>query len=292
MCGIVGYIGERQAEPILMEGLKRLEYRGYDSAGIALRQENGQGRLLCVKTAGRISVLEKRLEEIDTSGTLGIAHTRWATHGGPTDQNAHPHTDMSGKLAVVHNGIIENYTALKKLLQGEGVEFTSETDTEVLAHLFAKYYDGNIEKAVQMGLKEVTGAYGIAVVHADEPDVLVVARNGSPLIVGVGEREYIIASDASAIIAHTPNVIYLEDGEMATLTRSGCRTTTVDAVPTVREVQQVEWSLEEIEKKGYDHFMAKEIYEQPESLANTLRGRLDKANGHIHLGGIVDFARQ
>ncbi|MDK1031243.1 MAG: glutamine--fructose-6-phosphate transaminase (isomerizing) [Planctomycetia bacterium] len=292
MCGIVGYIGERQAEPILMEGLKRLEYRGYDSAGIAIRQENGAGRLLCIKTAGRIAVLEKALEETDTGGTLGIAHTRWATHGAPTYANAHPHTDMSGKLALVHNGIIENYSALKKLLQGEGVEFASETDTEVLAHLFAKYYDGNLEKAVQMGLKEVTGAYGIAVIHADEPDVMVVARNGSPLIVGVGEREYIVASDASAIIAHTPNVIYLEDGEMATLTRDGCRTTTVDAVPTVKEVQQVEWTLEEIEKKGYDHFMAKEIFEQPESLRNTLRGRLDKANGRVKLGGIADFSRE
>jgi glucosamine--fructose-6-phosphate aminotransferase (isomerizing) len=290
MCGIVGYIGSKQAYPILLEGLKRLEYRGYDSAGIALRQ-NGDGRLAVVKAKGRISELEAIMQDRNTEGTLGIAHTRWATHGAPNDVNAHPHTDGSGRLAVVHNGIIENWVALRQLLESEGARFRSDTDTEVLAHLFARYYDGNIEKAVQEGLREVRGAYGIAVVHADEPDVLVAARNGSPLIIGVGEEEYIVASDASAIIEHTTNVIYLEDNEMATLRRDGLATTTIDAVPTHKEVQQVEWTLEQIEKKGYSHFMLKEIMEQAESLSDTMRGRLDASAGEVHLGGISDIAK-
>ncbi len=291
MCGVVGYIGNKQAYPILLEGLKRLEYRGYDSAGIALRQDDG-GRLTVVKTKGRISGLETLMQGRDTSGTLGIAHTRWATHGAPNDANAHPHVDGSGRLAVVHNGIIENWAALRQLLESEGARFRSDTDTEVLVHLFARYYEGDLEKCVQRGLQEVRGAYGIAVVHAAEPDVLVAARNGSPLILGVGEGEYIVASDASAIIEHTPNVIYLEDREMATVRRDGLRTATIDAVPTHKEIQQVEWTLEEIEKKGYPHFMLKEIVEQPESVADTMRGRLDAAAAEVHLGGISDIAKQ
>jgi len=290
MCGIVGYIGNKQAYPILLEGLKRLEYRGYDSAGIALRQ-NGNGRLTVVKTKGRISELETLMQDRDTAGTLGIAHTRWATHGAPNDVNAHPHTDASGRLAVVHNGIIENWAALRQLLESEGIEFRSDTDTEVLAHLFARYYQGDLERCVQEGLREVRGAYGIAVVHADEPDVLVAARNGSPLIIGVGEEEYIVASDASAIIEHTTNVIYLEDNEMATLRRDALHTATIDAVPTHKKVQQVEWTLEQIEKKGYPHFMLKEIMEQAESLSDTMRGRLDVSAGEVHLGGISDIAK-
>ncbi|MFO8012069.1 MAG: glutamine--fructose-6-phosphate transaminase (isomerizing) [Phycisphaerae bacterium] len=290
MCGIVGYLGAKQAYPVLIEGLKRLEYRGYDSAGVAL-QQGDDGHLTVVKAQGRIARLEERMQGQDTSGTLGIAHTRWATHGAPTDVNAHPHTDASGRLAVVHNGIIENWSALRRLLESEGVEFASDTDTEVLAHLFARYYEGDIEKAVQAGLAEVRGAYGIAVVHADEPDVLVAARNGSPLIVGVGEEEYVVASDAAAVIEHTTNVIYLDDGEMAVIRRDGLATATVDAVPTHKEVQQVEWSLEQIEKAGYPHFMLKEIMEQPGSLADTMRGRLEAETGEIHLGGIRDVAK-
>jgi len=290
MCGIVGYIGNKQACPILLEGLKRLEYRGYDSAGIALRQ-NGDGPLTLIKTKGRISELQKCLEDRDTSGTLGIAHTRWATHGAPNDVNAHPHTDTSGRLAVVHNGIIENWVALRQLLESEGVRFRSDTDTEVLAHLFARHYEGDLEKCVQRGLQEVRGAYGIVVVHADEPDVLVAARNGSPLIIGVGEDEYVIASDASAIIEHTSNVIYLEDREMAAVRRDGLHTTTIDAVPTHKEIQRVEWTLEEIEKKGYPHFMLKEIMEQADSVADTMRGRLDPSAGEVHLGGVRDVAK-
>jgi glucosamine--fructose-6-phosphate aminotransferase (isomerizing) len=291
MCGIVGYIGQKQAYPILMEGLKRLEYRGYDSAGIALQQDH-DGRLTVIKAKGRIANLEALTAGANLAGTLGIAHTRWATHGAPNDVNAHPHTDVSGKLAVVHNGIIENWSALRQLLESEGIKFRSETDTEVLAHLFARHYKGNLEKAVQEGLQEVRGAYGIAVIHADEPDVLVAARNGSPLIIGVGEGEYVVASDASAIIEHTTNVIYLEDREMATVRRDGIRTATIDAVPTHKEVQQVEWSLEQIEKKGYSHFMLKEIMEQPESLADTMRGRLNVEAGEVVLGGINDAAKQ
>jgi len=290
MCGIVGYLGAKQAYPILMEGLKRLEYRGYDSAGVALAQE-GDGHLTVVKAQGRIARLEERMKGRDVGGTLGIAHTRWATHGAPNHANAHPHTDASGRLAVVHNGIIENWSALRRLLESGGVEFRSETDTEVLAHLFARYYEGDLEKAVQQGLAEVRGAYGIAVIHADEPDILVAARNGSPLIVGVGEEEYIVASDAAAIIEHTTNVIYLDDGEMAAIRRDGLTTATVDAVPTHKEVQQVEWSLEQIEKQGYPHFMLKEIVEQPESLADTMRGRLEAETGEVHLGGIRDVAK-
>ena len=290
MCGIVGYIGNKQAYPILLEGLKRLEYRGYDSAGVALQQDH-EGRLVVVKSKGRISDLEARMQGRNTAGTLGIAHTRWATHGAPNDVNAHPHTDASGRLAVVHNGIVENWSALRQLLQSEGVVFRSDTDTEVLAHLFARYYKGDLEKAVQEGLQEVRGAYGIAVIHADEPDVLVAARNGSPLIIGVGEGEYVVASDASAIIEHTTNVIYLEDNEMATVRRGGLVTSTIDAVPTHKEIQQVEWSLAQIEKKGYPHFMLKEITEQPESIEDTMRGRLDVEAGEVHLGGINDVAK-
>ena len=290
MCGIVGYLGTKQAYPILLEGLKRLEYRGYDSAGVALQQDH-DGRLTVVKAQGRIARLEERMQTCDSHGTLGIAHTRWATHGAPTDANAHPHTDASGKLAVVHNGIIENWSALRQLLESEGVAFASDTDTEVLAHLFARHYEGNLEKAVQRGLADVRGTYGIAVIHADEPDVLVAARNGSPLIIGVGEDEYIVASDAAAIIEHTTNVIYLDDGEMATIRRGGLVTATVDAVPTHKQVEQVEWSLEQIEKKGYHHFMLKEIMEQPDSLSDTMRGRLDPGAGEVVLGGIRDVAK-
>jgi len=291
MCGIVGYLGGKQAYPILIAGLKRLEYRGYDSAGVAL-QQGDDGRLLVVKTKGRISALEALMEGKDTRGRLGISHTRWATHGAPNDVNAHPHTDASGKLAVVHNGIIENWSALRQALEAEGVEFKSETDTEVLAHLFARCYEGDLEKAVQEGLTEVRGAYGIAVIHADEPDVLVAARNGSPLIVGVGEGEYVVASDASAIIEHTTSVVYLEDNEMATIRSGGMTTSTVDAVPTHKEICRIEWTLEQIGKKGYPHFMLKEIMEQPESLADTMRGRLEAEAGVVHLGGIRDVSRQ
>ena len=289
MCGIVGYIGHKRAQPILIEGLKRLEYRGYDSAGIALFDV---GRIHLHRAKGRISQLEARLGTTLSPATVGIAHTRWATHGVPSEANAHPHLALDGRIAVVHNGIIENHQSLRTFLAAEGVLFRSETDSEVLAQLIGHFYAGDIEKAVRSALHEVQGTYGLVVFCADEPDRLVAARKGSPLIIGVGDGEYIIASDASAIIEHTARVIYLSDNEMGTVTRDGFRTTTLDAVPVAKELQAVEWSLEQIELAGHAHFMLKEILEQPESLRTTLRGRLDLREGVIHLGGIDHLSRE
>jgi glucosamine--fructose-6-phosphate aminotransferase (isomerizing) len=287
MCGIVGYIGEQDSQPILLEGLRRLEYRGYDSAGVAVL--NGDG-LKIQKASGKIGVLEGLLKTSPTRGSLGIAHTRWATHGEPNTKNAHPHTDCTHKLAVVHNGIIENYSTLKKVLESEGHKFTTDTDTEVLAHLIEKFYQGNLEKAVAQSLRLVTGTYGIAVIHSDEPRKIVGARNGSPLVVGICDNdEYILASDVSAIIRHTNRVVYLDDGEMVVLTPKGVQTTTVGSgrEETVsKRVETVDWDLEQIEKAGYAHFMLKEIFEQPQSLRNTLRGRLMVAEGAARLGGL------
>ena len=288
MCGIVGYIGQKAAQPILIEGLKRLEYRGYDSAGVALLSD---GTIDITRALGRISALEARLGDGESQAVLGIAHTRWATHGAPSEQNAHPHTGGNGKIALVHNGIIENYRALKTFLERQGIDCVTETDSEVLAKLIGHFYDGNIEQAVRNALSEVQGTYGIAVISADEPDRIVAARMGSPLIVGVGDGEYVIASDAAAIIEHTTQVIYLEDGEMAVASSAGFRTMTLDAVPVTKDVNEVEFSLEEIELSGYEHVMAKEIFEQPQSLANTLSGRLDLRKGRIHLGGIASETR-
>jgi len=288
MCGIIGYVGRRQALPILVEGLRRLEYRGYDSAGVAL--VNGAG-VSVTKTAGRISVLEQLLD-FSAAPTHGIAHTRWATHGAPTDINAHPHTDSTGRIALIHNGIIENDRALRAYLEKQGVHFKSETDTEVLTQLVGQFYDGDLEKAVRQALHEVSGTFGIAVVCAEEPGVIVAARKGSPLIIGVGQGEHILASDAAAILAHTTQVIYLGDGQMARITADNLRLTTLDAIPVAKEVQEVEWSLEQIELAGYEHFMLKEIYEQPESLETCLRGRIDLKEGAVHLGGLVDCTRE
>ncbi|HEY3246227.1 MAG TPA: glutamine--fructose-6-phosphate transaminase (isomerizing) [Phycisphaerae bacterium] len=294
MCGIVGYVGTKQALPLLIEGLKRLEYRGYDSAGVAVLPEpssNGNG-LQVTKSAGRISVLEQLLDFDGTSATLGIAHTRWATHGAPNDRNAHPHCDATGRIALVHNGIIDNYQALKTYLASQGVEFKSDTDTEVLVQLIARFYKGNLEQAVREALQEVQGTYGIAVVCADEPDVIVAARKGSPLLIGVGPGEYIVASDAAAILGHTTQVIYMSDGEIARISRGGFRTTTLDAVPVTKQTQIVEWSLDQIELAGHEHFMEKEIFEQPTAIENCLRGRVDLRTGNVHLGGISQCARE
>ena len=287
MCGIVGYIGHKNATSILLEGLKRLEYRGYDSAGLGVIRDDG---LAIHRSVGRITALADKLPA-DLTGHIGLAHTRWATHGGPTEINAHPHCDASGKIAVVHNGIIENYQALKTYLGQKGVQCRSETDTEVLAQLIGHFYEGNIEQAVRSALLEVVGTYGIAVLCADEPDRIVIARKGSPLIVGVGDGEYLMASDASAIVEHTTQVIYMADGEMAVVTRDGFRTTTLDAVPVSKPVQDLEMTLEQIELGGYEHFMLKEIMEQPEVLETALRGRLDLREGRVHLGGIKDHVR-
>jgi glucosamine--fructose-6-phosphate aminotransferase (isomerizing) len=288
MCGIVGYIGHKRARPILIEGLKRLEYRGYDSAGIALLDDD---RVQVTRSVGRITALESKLGPEGSESTIGIAHTRWATHGGPSELNAHPHMAVGGRIALVHNGIIENYRALRTFLEQREVCCQSETDTEVLAQLIGHFYNGNLEQAVRDALHEVQGTYGIAVLCADEPDRIVAARKGSPLIVGVGGDEYIIASDAAAIIAHTAQVVYLSDGEMAVLSRKGFRTMTLDAVPVTKEVHEVEFSLDQIELGGHEHFMVKEIFEQPQSLSMTLRGRVNVRDGTIHLGGLANNTR-
>jgi len=288
MCGIIGYIGNRPARPILIEGLKRLEYRGYDSAGVATLDEQG---LTIRRAAGRIQALEAKLDEQGANATVGIAHTRWATHGAPTEINAHPHVSHDGRVAIVHNGIIENYRSLRTFLSQQGITCTTETDSEVLAQLISHFHDGNLEQAVRNALHDVQGTYGIAVLCADQPDRIIAARKGSPLIIGIGDGEYIIASDAAAIIAHTDQVVYLSDGEMASVTRDGFRTTTLDAIPVTKDVHEVEFSLEQIELGGHEHFMAKEIAEQPQSLATTLRGRLNTREGTIHLGGIAGHAR-
>ena len=289
MCGIVAYIGNREATPILLEGLKRLEYRGYDSAGLAV--VNG-GIRMC-RAVGRVSVLEERVDEDGGfTGTLGLAHTRWATHGSVTEANAHPHHDERNGIALVHNGIIENYAALKTYLQERGHVFKSETDTEVLTRLIGELYDGDLESAVQAALREVTGAYAIAVICEREPDSLVVARKGSPLIVGIGSDEYIIASDPSAIVAHAAQALTLEDYNVVKVTREGFRSSTLDNIPLTPKVQQLELDLEQIELGSYSHYMQKEIFEQPNALRNTLRGRLDRAEGRVVLGGVSAFAKE
>lgn len=286
MCGIVGYVGHREALPILLDGLKRLEYRGYDSAGVALLEG---GEIHNVKSAGRIESLEAKLKDQEWQGpslqaTLGIAHTRWATHGLPTTENAHPHLDCYGKIALVHNGIIENYEYLKAALLEEGYVFSSDTDTEVLVHLIEKYYRGDLASAVRSALQEVEGTYGIAVLCVEEPDKLVVARDSSPMLIGLGEGEYFAASDVAAILEHTRKIVYLENGEVAVITRNGIITTTGDGVPVRKKVEEIHWNLEMIEKSGHHHFMHKEIHEQPSSILNALRGRVDEVNGRPRLG--------
>jgi glucosamine--fructose-6-phosphate aminotransferase (isomerizing) len=294
MCGIVGYVGKNKAAGLLVEGLKRLEYRGYDSAGVCVYAD---GKFQIKKCPGRVSAVEEMIlaDPAMQTGTIGIAHTRWATHGAPNEVNAHPHCDDSGKIALVHNGIIENYATLKQFLAGKGHTFKSETDTEVLVHLIGEFYnDGckSIEEAVQKALGEVTGTYGIAVLCVDEPDKLVAARKGSPLIVGVGRDEYVVASDAAAVIEHTANVVYLNDNEMVVIDRNGMKTMTIDNIPVTKEVQQIEWSLEQIAKDGFEHFMLKEIFEQPEVVRTSLRGRLNSREKRIQLGGLADVVRQ
>ena len=289
MCGIVGYIGDRNATPILLNGLKRLEYRGYDSAGIAVVN----GDLSIRKKAGKVSALDRVVTDDPVAGTLGIGHTRWATHGAPNDTNAHPHTDEEGEIALIHNGIIENYAPLKKKLQADGYSFRTETDTEVLVMLIRAFYEeyGDLGKAFRSALKQVIGTYGIAMISRFDPDNLYVARNGSPLAIGIGDDEYIVASDASAIVAHTRQLIYLDDGEMAIVSRNGYQTRRIDDdAPVDKEIEEVLFNLEEIEKGGYDHFMLKEIFEQPETVRNAMRGRLDFENDTVRLGGLMNVA--
>ncbi len=294
MCGIVGYIGERVATPLLMEGLRRLEYRGYDSAGITVAIDGG---LETRKAVGKIRELENQLNgDGMPDSSCGIAHTRWATHGAPTEPNAHPHTDCPGEIALVHNGIIENAGTLKKKLISLGHEFRTETDTEVVAHLIEEAYDGRLEDAVRAALTQVEGTYGLAIMSSREPGKIVGARKGSPLLVGVGEgHEYFLASDVAAVLAHTRDFVYLEDGEMAVLTREGYQISTLKGRELSREVTRVDWDLDSIEKGGFEHFMIKEIFEQPETLENAIRGRLLEEEGTAKLGGlehmIEDLAR-
>jgi len=281
MCGIVGVTGTPEAASVLIEGLKRLEYRGYDSAGIALIRDGGQ---LLYKEKGKIRALEEVLAGEDLSGSCGIAHTRWATHGAPNRVNAHPH--RSGDVAVVHNGIIENYAALKVQLGKKGHVFASDTDTEVLAHLIDDFYDGDLVLAVQRALGVVEGAFGIAVTHIAEPDLIVGARKGSPLVVGVGEGVNYLASDVAAIMGHTRQVIYLDDGEMVTLRPEGVVTMNINNEAVTKEVQEITWDLGQIQKGGYEHFMLKEIFEQPQTIRDSFRGRTLTAQGDVKLGGI------
>jgi len=287
MCGIVGYIGSRNAVPILLNGLKRLEYRGYDSAGIAVLKDN---MLIIEKRVGKVAGLEQVTTNAHMSGNVGIGHTRWATHGEPSNINAHPHFDCGKEIALIHNGIIENYTALKTKLEREGHSFRTATDTESLVHLIEAIYRqvGNFSTAVRLALSEVEGTYGVAAICAKEPDKLIVARRGSPIVIGVGKNEYFVASDAAAIVSHTRQVIYIEDGEMAVLTRNGYETKTIADVRTEKQIEEITFDLEQIEKGGYDHFMLKEIHEQPETIRNAMRGRLLQEEGTAKLGGLRD----
>ena len=284
MCGIVCYVGEREAKPILMEGLKRLEYRGYDSAGIAV--QDGKNIAL-FRSVGKIVELERKIGELAIPGSSGISHTRWATHGEPSERNAHPHRDQAENVFVAHNGIIENFYSLKKKLEKSGVSFRSETDTEVLAHLIALHYDGNLGEAVRKTMSQVEGTFGIAVIHRHSPGQIVVARRGSPLIIGVGEDGHFAASDVAAMVRYTNKVVHLSDNEMATLTRGGFTLSTAQAKPITRATETVEWQPEDAELSGFPHFMLKEIYEQPETIMNAMRGRIEPSEGVPKLGGIM-----
>ncbi len=284
MCGIVCYIGKEMARPILMEGLKRLEYRGYDSAGIAIH--NGKD-IQCLKAVGKIEELEKKLNDKPISGTCGIAHTRWATHGEPNELNAHPHTDMHHKVYVVHNGIIENYAILKKRLQKQGIVFSTETDTEVIAQLIALNFSGDLGEAVRKTMAQIEGTFGIAVIHRDIPDEIVIARRGSPLIIGIGEGSNFAASDVAAMMRYTDKVIHLNDNEYATIRADTYNIFTAHRAYVERAPEIVEWDIADTELSGFPHYMLKEIFEQPETIKNAIRGRLDPSEGVPRLGGIM-----
>jgi glucosamine--fructose-6-phosphate aminotransferase (isomerizing) len=291
MCGIVGYIGHRRALPLLLNGLRRLEYRGYDSAGIAVPHGGG---LFIAKRAGTVAHLAAMLEHLNLPATMGIGHTRWATHGEPIDRNAHPHTDATGRIAIVHNGIIENHAILKAKLLEDGYGFVSDTDTEVLAVFIGALYQqyGDLELAVRTALSEVEGTFGLVVLSADHPDLLIAARRGSPIVIGVGDGEYIVASDATAIVEYTRSVFYLSDDEMAVITRAGCQTKTIEDIPTSAQLLELEFDLERIEKGGFPHFMLKEIYEQPMTFRDACRGRLLLQEGNVKLGGLRSVEEQ
>ena len=285
MCGIVGYIGKQNAIPISFDGLKRLEYRGYDSAGIALFDYK-KNRILCTKVVGRVNSLEEKFQNPNLFSDLAIAHTRWATHGVPSAKNAHPHSDCKKNIYLVHNGIVENYKFLKEKLQKEGHKFQSKTDTEVLVHLIEKFFKGNLEEAVTEALKLVKGTYGIAVISKSDPGKIVAARNSSPLLIGLGNQEFIIASDPSAVVSYTKKVVYLEDGEVATVTPDDFSITNLRQRRIVRPHVNLNWDFEEATKSGFPHFMIKEIFEIPETIENSIRGRLIFDEGLAKLGGL------
>ncbi len=297
MCGIVGYIGKQEAAPVLLDGIKGLEYRGYDSAGMAILEsgiKNEELRVRCIKAVGRVSNLENKLRSQDLSGNLGIVHSRWATHGGVTEENAHPHSDCGGNIWLVHNGIIENFKELKEELLSRGHKFSSETDTEVLTHMIEEMTNEksemrNLEEAVRLALRRVKGAYGLAIMDRREPEKLVAVRNSSPLLLGLVDDEYIVASDASAVLKRTKKIIYLNDGEMAILSPDGHKVTNFDNQTLAREPEELDWSLESAQKGGYPHFMLKEIFEQPEAIENSIRGRLLPDQGRAKLGGLADI---
>lgn len=292
MCGIVGYIGKQKAAPILLDGIKSLEYRGYDSAGISVINNAGGGaEVYSEKAVGKVVNLENKIKSRKLSGNLGIIHTRWATHGGATEANAHPHSDCAGNVWLVHNGIIENYKELKNELIAAGHQFKSETDTEVVAHLIESVRGQvsgvmNLEEAVRLALKKVRGAYALAIIDKREPEKLVAVRNSSPLILGIGNDEYLVASDVSAVVKHTRKVIYFNDGEMAILTPDGHRVVNLENQAVDSQPQELDWTIESAQKGGYPHFMLKEIFEQPEAVENCLRGRLVVQEGTVKLGGL------
>jgi len=284
MCGIVCYVGKKKAKSILVEGLKRLEYRGYDSSGVAIQDGD---HIDYYRAVGKIFALERKINALDIKGTSGIAHTRWATHGEPTEINAHPHRDQDGNVFVIHNGIIENFHALRKKLEKSGITYRSNTDTEVLAHLIAQNFDGDLNEAVRKTMSQVEGTFGLAVIHRHAPGEIVVARRGSPLIIGLGEGENFAASDVSAIVRYTNKVVHLNDNELALISEDGVSISTAQAKIIERPTETVEWQPEDAELNGFPHFMLKEIFEQPETVMNATRGRLEPTEGVPKLGGII-----
>jgi glutamine---fructose-6-phosphate transaminase (isomerizing) len=288
MCGIVGYIGQRKAVPIILDGLKRLEYRGYDSAGLAVLED---GNLAVRRASGKLRNLEDCIRMSPVDGSYGIGHTRWATHGRPTEENAHPHRDCKGDIVVVHNGIVENYLALKTQLQAEGHKFVTETDTEVIAHLIEKYFDGNLEEAVRKAVKELKGVFALAVISRSDPNKIVAARNGPPVVVGLGDNEYFVASDVPAILSHTRDMFFLADGDLAVLTTEGVHLTDFSGRPIKRQVSHILWDPIMAEKGGYKHFMLKEVFEQPRAVRDTMLGRVGQESGRIFLDEMDITAR-
>jgi len=285
MCGIVAYLGNKEAASILLNGLRRLEYRGYDSAGIAVMNNSN---IETAREVGKIRNLEDALSGAFPVGNIGIGHTRWATHGEPSKENAHPHMDCEGNTAVIHNGIIENYTILKKALIKNGHTFKSETDTEIIAHLIEELYEDNFEQAFRQALLQLEGTFGLVVITKHEPEKMFIARKGSPIVIGVGENEFFAASDVTPLIPHTRNVFYLDDDEMAIISHSGIITKTIYNTPTEKTVEKVNFDIDDIDKAGYEHYMLKEIFEQPKTIMDAMRGRLIREEGLVKLGGLVE----